>query len=152
MPRFAAAPVLVALLIAACGEAAGPDDLTVDLDISPGTVAPGDSLRAQLTIANPTSGTVRLTTGPCGALGVHRAFRDGEASELDGMVVDPARILCSSYVPWIDIAPGSSLTREWPLRASAGGAPAPPGDYRFRFEPVAEELEAAEDTFVVEGA
>lgn len=152
MNHVARAAVLAsaALLALGCADAVGPDDLVVDVDIVPSVVAPGDSFSVHVTIANPTSETIRITPESCAGFGRHRAFRDGEPIELDGMITDPAEVLCIAAPGPVEVAPGVPLTHEWPIRASVDGEPAPSGSYTFRLEPLVEDLDVAEAAFAVE--
>jgi hypothetical protein len=109
------------------------DELNRTFAVIPDTVAPGDSLRVVLSLANPTGQSVSFT-GLYACPAFLFVFRDGTEVELQG-----SKFPCPPVVTQFRIAPLDSLAVIYHMLATVRApgtadpfAPAPAGTYRLR--------------------
>ena len=113
---WGAAPAAFLLLPLALGCEHGPtqvdESLSVRLDVTPATVAPGDSLVARLTLTNTDGAPVELSS-PNGCLALPEVHRGGTPIRIQGTALGCFAALTTHVVPARD-----SLVREFRLRAA----------------------------------
>lgn len=149
----AALVVVLSLLLFAAGcdeDIAGLESLSVRTEVIPETLAPGDSLVARAVLTNYGSDIILVPYG-CSGVGWAHVLRAGETVAMEGASVERPVMTCVPKRSQPDTIPvGGSMTLEWPMRAIVDGAPAPPGEYRFRFESTYRLLSDAEAGFTIE--
>ena len=115
-----------------CQEPAGTDDLLrPTFQVSPETVAPGDSFAVVFTVRNPTSQTVTISSG-AGCLFFLRALRDSHQVSVQGLTY-----FCTAAITAFEVPPRGSLNlvRNGVAAERIGvgvGTPLPPGEYRIQ--------------------
>jgi len=85
-------------------------DLDTSFVVDPQSVAPGDSLLAELVVRNPSSDTVTLAGAGC--LAGIRVLKDGESLLMEG-----ADFVCTMPLLRYHVPPHDSLVVQYPLRA-----------------------------------
>jgi len=123
---------IVTLSPIGCQEPVGTDDLLhPTFQVSPATVAPGDSFAVVFTIRNPNSQTVTISSG-AGCLFFLRALRGAHQVSVQGLTY-----VCTAAITAFDVpAHGSlNLVRYGVAAERTGvgvGTPLPPGEYRIQ--------------------
>jgi hypothetical protein len=120
-------PALLATLVAS---ACRPHPTTVlTLDVAPREIAPGDTVRMTLTVANPRADTLRLAFEPgCAArFAVRHAAERWRAHP----VPDPCTALATGDSTRVVVAPGGSWRADhaWVARGEDAAHPLVAGDY-----------------------
>ncbi len=147
MKRF---PLLLIFLTACLfGDSVGPSEadafgLHLGLTIQPNSVQAGDSFSARLSIENPTSDGVTLTSsyGCIAFVGVYAG--NDRHGEFEG-----TNYACTTVIVDFVVLPQDSIITVWPVRAGDADGPAQSGTYTFRVGFNVGELPLLERRFVV---
>ncbi len=141
--------LLVFLTACLAGNSVGPSEantrgLHLSLTIQPDSVRPGDSFSARLSIENPTSNSVTLTSsyGCIAFVGVYSG--NNRHREFEG-----TNYACTTAFVDFVVLPQDSIITVWPVRAGDADGPAQSGTYRFRVGFNVGELPLLERRFVV---
>ena len=147
MKRFPG--LLIILTGCLAGNSVGPSEadargLHLSLTIQPDSVRPGDSFSARLSIENPTSNGVTLTSGyGCIAfVGVYAG--NDRRREFEG-----TNYACTTAFVDFVVPPQDSIITVWPLRAGDADGLAQSGTYKFRVDFNVAEMPLLERLFVV---
>ena len=139
------------IILTAClfGDPVGPSEadargLHLSLTIQPETVLPGDSFSARVSIENPTSDAVTLTSG-AGCIAFVGVYAGNDRHwEFDG-----TNYLCTAVIVDFVVPPQDSIITVWLVRAGDAEGPAQSGTYKFRVDFNVAELPLLERRFVV---
>ena len=141
--------LLVFLTACLVGDSVGPSEadalgLHLSLTIQPDSVRPGDSFSARVSIENPTSDNVTLTSsyGCIAFVGVYAGNDRHEGFE-------GTNYACTAAFVDFVVLPQDSIITVWPLRAGDADGPAQSGTYKFRVGFNVAELPLLERRFVV---
>ncbi len=140
-------------LLAACGclvgDSVGPSEadalgLHLSLTMKPDAVRPGDSFSARVSIENPTSDNVTLTSsyGCIAFVGVYAG--NDRHEEFEGTNYACTTALVDFVVPSQD-----SIIQVWSVRAGNADGPAQSGTYEFRVDFNVAQFPLLERRFVV---
>ncbi len=143
-------PLLLVFLTACLfGDPVGPSEvdalgLHLSLTIQPDSVRPGDSFSARVSIENPTSNGVTLTSsaGCIAFVGVYTG--NDRHEEFEG-----TNLACTAAITDFVVPPQDSIITVWPIRAGNTVGPAESGTYEFRVDFNVAELPLLERRFVV---
>ncbi len=139
------------IILTAClfADPVGPSDadalgLHLNLTIQPDSVRPGDSFSARVSIENPTSDGVTLTSsyGCIAFVGVY--VGNDRHGEFEG-----TNYACTTAFVDFVVLPQDSIITVWPVRAGDADGPAQSGTYTFRVGFNVGELPLLERRFVV---
>lgn len=130
MKRF---PLLLIFLTACLfGDSVGPSEadafgLHLRLTIQPDSIRAGDSFSPRISIENPTSDSVTLTSsaGCIAFVGVYAG--NDRHGEFEG-----TNFACTAAITNFVVPPHDSIITVWPLRAGDADGPAQSGRYKFR--------------------
>ncbi len=139
------------IILTAClfADPVGPSEadalgLHLSLTIQPDSVRPGDSFSARVSIENPTSNGVTLTSsaGCIAFVGVYTG--NDRHEEFEG-----TNLACTAAITDFVVPPQDSIITVWPVRAGDADGPAQSGTYEFRVDFNVAELPLLERRFVV---
>ncbi len=124
--------LLIILTACLAGNPVGPSEadargLHLSLTIQPDAVRPGDSFSARVSIENPTSDSVTLTSsyGCIAFVGVYAG--NDRHEEFEG-----TNFACTTAFMDFVVPPQDSIIRVWSVRAGNTDGPAESGTYKFR--------------------
>ncbi len=139
------------IILTAClfADPVGPSEadalgLHLSLTIQPDSVLPGGSFSARVSIENPTSDAVTLTSG-AGCIAFVGVYAGNDRhGEFEG-----TNYACTTAFVDFVVLPQDSIITVWPVRAGDADGPAQSGPYRFRVGFNVRELPLLERRFVV---
>ncbi len=141
--------LLIALTACLVGDPVGPSEadargLHLSLTMQPDPVQPGDSFSARVSIENPTSDHVTLTSsyGCIAFVGVYAG--NDRHEEFEG-----TNYVCTTVLVDFVVPPQDSIIQVWPVRAGNADGLAQSGTYKFRVDFNVAELPLLERRFVV---
>ena len=139
------------IILGAClaGDPVGPTEvdahgLHLSITIQPDSVRPGDSFSARVSIENPTSDGVPLTS-PYGCIAFVGVYTGNDRhGEFEG-----TNYACTTALVNFVVPPQDSIIPVWPVRAGDADGPAQSGTYKCRVDFNVGELPVLERRFVV---
>ena len=141
--------LLVFLTACLVGDPVGPSEadargLHLSLTIQPDSVQAGADFSARLSIDNPTSASVTLSSS-YGCIAFVGAYSGNDRHE----EFEGTNYFCTTAFRDFVVPPQDSIIRVWPVRAGDADGPAQSGTYKFRVDFNVAELPLLERRFVV---